>query len=349
MEDRTALLRMFDAAANRCLEGLRVLEDGVRFGQDDAFLTAELKRLRHAVARAAEQVSPVERLRSRETLQDVGTDIRTAREAHRPDLGAILAANFARSQEALRSLAEASKSLAPSLAEEFEQSRYRLYTLQRAVHIAATSRERLRVARLYVLVDGGTDAFAFAERIKRLVAAGVHLLQLRDKHLSDRDLLGRARIARDITAGHDTLFIMNDRADVAAAAHADGVHVGQDELPVHAVRQIVGEAPLVGVSTHNLAQARQAVLDGADYIGVGPTFASPTKSFDRLAGVELVRSVYAEIGLPAFAIGGITTENLPRLMRVGCRRVAVQSAVSDAPDAAAAITELLGQLNSAED
>ncbi len=277
-------------------------------------------------------------------LRDVGTDARTVRESQRPHLSSILTANFCRTQEALRTLAEVAKSLAPRLAEDFEQSRYAVYTLQRAVHIALDSRARLASAHLYVLVDGGPDPSSFASLVERLVSAGVHLLQLRDKQLSDRDLLGRARIIRDITAGHDTRFIMNDRADLAVAARADGVHVGQSELPVHEVRQIVGESLLVGVSTHTIEQARQAVLDGADYIGVGPTFLSPTKSFETLAGIELVRAVIAEIRLPAFAIGGITPANVEQLVRLGCHRVAVQSSVCAAAHPEAAVADLLGRL-----
>ena len=102
-----------------------------------------------------------------------------------------------------------------------------------------------------------------------------------------------------------TLFIINDRPDLAALARADGVHVGQEELSVKDARSIVGPETLVGVSTHSIEQARQAVLDGANYIGVGPTFPSGTKQFEQFPGVELLRAVAAEIRLPAFAIGGI--------------------------------------------
>jgi thiamine-phosphate pyrophosphorylase len=125
---------------------------------------------------------------------------------------------------------------------------------------------------------------------------------------------------------------------------ADGVHLGQNELSVKDARNIVGPGRLIGVSTHTLEQARQAVLDGANYIGVGPTFPSPTKSFDHFPGLELLRAVAAEVSLPAFAIGGISEENVEQVMAAGFRRIAVRSAVTDADRPAAAVSRLLSKL-----
>jgi thiamine-phosphate pyrophosphorylase len=130
---------------------------------------------------------------------------------------------------------------------------------------------------------------------------------------------------------------MNDRPDLAALSRADGVHIGQEELPVKDAREIVGPQAIIGVSTHSIEQARQAVLDGANYIGVGPTFPSETKQFDRFPGVELLRAVAAEIRLPAFAIGGIRLDYLPQVLDTGFRRVAVGAALASAaePESAA--------------
>jgi thiamine-phosphate pyrophosphorylase len=138
---------------------------------------------------------------------------------------------------------------------------------------------------------------------------------------------------------------VNDRADIAAAVHADGVHVGQEDLSLKDVRVIVGGRMLIGVSTHNIKQARAAVLDGANYLGAGPTFVSRTKSFGEFAGLDYLRQVAAEISLPTFAIGGITSENLPSVMNAGIKRVAVGSAVVDVADPACAARELLRVLN----
>jgi thiamine-phosphate pyrophosphorylase len=122
---------------------------------------------------------------------------------------------------------------------------------------------------------------------------------------------------------------MNDRPDLAVLARADGVHIGQDELSVHDARQIVGPDQLIGISTHNIEQARQAVLAGANYIGCGPTFPSSTKHFDHFPGLDFLREVAAEISLPAFAIGGVTLGNLPSVRASGFHRVAVSSALTN--------------------
>src|SRR5262249_27095687 len=122
--------------------------------------------------------------------------------------------------------------------------------------------------------------------IREAAAGGASIFQLREKNLSDRDLLERARNVRRWTREVGALFIMNDRPDIARLAEADGVHVGQDDLPVKEVRRVVGPHVLVGVSTHNLGQLRQAVLDGASYVGVGPTFPSGTKQFEAFPGLD---------------------------------------------------------------
>ena len=137
---------------------------------------------------------------------------------------------------------------------------------------------------------------------------------------------------------------MNDRPDLAVLAEADGVHVGQDELSVREARRIVGPQRLVGVSTHTLEQARQAVLDGADYLGVGPCFATSTKSFDQLAGLDFVRQVAAEITLPWFAIGGISLANIAAVRAAGASRVAVSGAICSSPTPGTAAADLIEQL-----
>lgn len=340
------LLRAFDAAANRGSEGLRVAEDYARFVLDDAHLTAALKGLRHDLSAAIARVPAARRLASRETLADVGTSLTTPTEATRPDAGSVAAANFKRAQQALRSLEEFGKTIDPVLAADVKQLRYRAYTLERAVAATAESLDLLAAARLYVLIDGRESLPAFERLAESLVAAGVDVLQLRDKRLADRELLARARVLRALTRGTRTLFVVNDRADVAALAEADGVHVGQEELSVKDARAVVGPAALIGVSTHSLSQARQAVLDGASYLGVGPMFPSRTKTFDRFPGTRLIAAVAAEIRLPAFAIGGIDRGNLDEVLAAGGTRIAVGGAVTAADDPAVAAAELLRMLKS---
>jgi thiamine-phosphate pyrophosphorylase len=342
---RTIVLRILDASANRAREGLRVVEDFLRFGLDDRHLTETIKRLRHELADVLQPFYAAGLVASRDTLGDVGTSITTTAEQSRLGVADVVAANFKRIEEAFRSLEEYGKIIDPSAAARLEQLRYRVYTLERAVETGHHSRERLAAARLYVLVDGRESRAAFSDLVRTLVATGVHVLQMRDKQLADRQLVERARILCELTQGTSTLAIINDRADIASLVRADGVHVGQDELSVKEARSIVGTTALIGVSTHSLAQARQAVLDGASYIGVGPTFPSTTKSFAEFPGLELIRAVSAEITLPSFAIGGITLENLSEVLAAGATRVAVSSAVGAAADPAMAIQNFVRRLN----
>jgi thiamine-phosphate pyrophosphorylase len=341
--DRLAALRIIDANFNRATEGLRVVEEYCRFVLADRHLTECCKSLRHELTATVGAI-PREQLHvARETQADVGTEVTTSQEENRESLAHVAAASWQRVEQALRAIEEYGKLLAGDLGRRIEQLRYRAYTLAKASVITAESRDRLARARLYVLIDGGRSECEFAERVQELIVAGVHVLQLRDKALDDRTLLSRARLLRRIAdesglpRSGGLLCVVNDRPDIAVLARVDGVHVGQEELTVHDVRQIVGPEMLVGVSTHNIEQARQAVLDGASYLGCGPTFPSGTKQFDHFPGLDFLRQVAHEIALPAFAIGGITLENLPNVLATGLTRVAVGGAIaaSDRPRAEA--------------
>ena len=344
--DREAIarLRILDAAGNRAGEAVRVIEDYARFGLDDRHLAGECKALRHALTLALSVFPTAQRHAARETRTDVGTTLSLESERQRADLRAVVGANFKRLEQALQ-LGGICQGVVGPAAAALEQLRYRTYTLERAINITANSLDRLAGARLYVLVDGRESADALARWVDILVAAGVDVIQLRDKRLADRDLLARARVVRRQTRGTKTLFIMNDRPDLARLAYADGVHVGQEELKVKEARTIVGPEALVGVSTHSVEQAREAVLDGANYIGVGPVFPSATKQFAQFPGLELLRAVSAEIRLPAFAIGGICAANVDQVRACGFSRIAVSGAVSESPTPADAARELKQRLS----
>jgi thiamine-phosphate pyrophosphorylase len=336
--------RILDAAANRAREGLRVAEDFVRFVLDDRHLTEQCKQLRHDLTALLGQIPGEQFLAARETLSDVGTTLATPSEERRSDATEVLLANFARVQESLRSLEEFGKLIDPVWAAEIKQLRYRSYTLHRAVEITRNSIKRLTNSRLYVLIDGRSTLDDCRQLAQALIAAGVHVIQLRDKKLDDRQLMERVRVLRELTRGTETLFIINDRPDLAAVCRADGVHLGQEDLSIKDARAIVGADALIGVSTHTIQQARQAVLDGANYIGVGPTFPSGTKQFEKFPGLKFLRSVAAEIRLPAFAIGGITPANLPQVLSTGITRIAVSGAIVSMPDPAAVVRQLFDTL-----
>jgi thiamine-phosphate pyrophosphorylase len=336
--------RILDAAANRAREGLRVLEDYCRFSLNDTFLSRELKELRHDLAEVLSLLSARSLLEARDTLGDVGTVITTASEQERPHLSAVVEANTKRLQEALRSLEEYGKLGSADFARSIEALRYRVYTLERALLLGCHARHRLADAVLCVLVAEASCKASLTGTISEAVAGGAEIVQLREKNLDDRTLLEKARQVRAVTRKAGALFIMNDRPDIARLAEADGVHLGQGDLPVHEARRILGPDALIGVSTHTIEQVRQAVLEGASYVGVGPTFASTTKEFASFPGLEFVHAATAETSLPALAIGGIAIDNLPDVMAAGARRVAVSGAICQADDprrAAARLRQLL--------
>jgi thiamine-phosphate pyrophosphorylase len=341
-----AHLRILDASLNRSSEGLRVVEDFVRFVLDDPFLTGQTKQLRHELAEAAAAIPATDRHAARDTAADVGTSISTAGEGERSDAWDVCTASLKRTEQALRSLEEYGKLVDGDFAAHGKAIRYRLYTLEKALDIGRTSRERLAGATLYVLIDARNSADEFERLVRGLVEAGVGMIQLREKHLDDRELVARARQLCDLTRGTRSLSIINDRPDIASIVAADGVHLGQEDLSVKDARAILGPRPLIGVSTHNIAQARAAVLDGANYLGAGPTFPSQTKTFDRFAGLDYLRTVAAEIRLPTFAIGGIQTDNLADALSAGISRVAVGAAITEARDPGVAAHKLLVMLKS---
>lgn len=338
--EQVAILRILDAEANRAQEALRVIEDYVRFALDDRFLTEQVKDVRHRLTQLLMSVPMTQRLAARQSQADVGLGVSPSEPAPRATSLDVVTASFKRVQQALRSLEEYVRPVVPHASPELEQLRYTMYTLERAVCGTQSASQRLADVRLYILVDGRSSTAKLEELVRQLLAGGADAIQLRDKQLSDRELVDRARTVRELTAQHDRLFIVNDRPDIAVLSRADGVHVGQDELSVKDARTIVGPDLLVGVSTHSIEQARQAVLDGADYIGVGPVFPSATKHFERFPGVDLVRQVVAELRIPAFAIGGIGPENISQVITAGATRVALGSAVSEASDPTAALRQL---------
>jgi thiamine-phosphate pyrophosphorylase len=332
--DIVSAARAVDANANRAREALRVLDDYVRFVLDDATLTEELKSLRHEFAALIGQLPPSLLDESRETLRDVGTGITSPSERVRQSPADVARINFKRLQEALRSVEEFGKVLAPQLVAGLEAIRYRAYTVERTVGLGIDARAWLENARLYVLLTGANCAAALDWTIRQAADGGADVFQLREKNLSDRDLLERARNVRRWTRETGTLFIVNDRPDIARLAEADGVHLGQDDMGVKDARQILGPGPLIGVSTHTVEQVRRALLDGASYIGVGPTFASSTKDFHQLAGLDLVRQATALTTLPTFVIGGVNADNIGDVVAAGAKRVAVSAAICQADDPA---------------
>ncbi len=206
----------------------------------------------------------------------------------------------------------------------------------------------MRLPPLYAIVDPldtGRDPAALAAALLR---GGARVVQLRWPGASARELLAAARAIRPLARAAGALFLVNDRPDVARAAEADGVHLGQDDLPVAAARRVLGAGRLIGVSTHDPGQARAAEAAGADYLGVGPVYATATKP-DALAprGLALVSAVRAAVRCPLVAIGGITPETAAAVRAAGADAVAMIGALVRAPDPEAAVRDVLARLSAA--
>lgn len=348
---------MLDANLNRAREALRVMEDCARFVLSDAELAAGLKDARHGVRAIVDALPGACRCVEawRDTPGDVGvggTPLTADAERHRATIRDVAVAAGKRAGEALRVIEECVK-VGGGAADEADAGamakslRYRVYELERRL-VMALGTGRARQWRLCVLV---TESLCGVRSWEEVVAAalegGADCVQLREKGLADGELLRRAERVVAMCRETGAASVINDRPDVALLAGADGVHVGQEDLPVAAVRRVAGMALLVGVSTTNMEQALRAARDGADVCGVGPMFATSTKHKPVIAGAAYLRQYLAEAAtarVPHLAIGGITPENVGELAAVGCRGVAVSSAVCGAPDPAGVCREILRRL-----
>jgi thiamine-phosphate pyrophosphorylase len=197
--------------------------------------------------------------------------------------------------------------------------------------------------RVYPITDTELSGLSHAEQINRLIAGGATLIQLRDKHAAPRDFYRQAEAALQIARTHNVRLIINDRVDVALALRADGVHLGQSDHPVAAARRLLGDSAIIGISTHDLAQAEAAANMLVDYVAFGPVFKTSTKENpEPIAGLDALRAVRAMVGdLPLVAIGGVTLANAHQAWDVGADAVSSIAAVVSDPSR---ITENLRQM-----
>ncbi len=191
-------------------------------------------------------------------------------------------------------------------------------------------RNRLALARLYLCLEARPHGRDPGSLLAAALRGGVDVVQLRDKEAGDAEILAAAAVFRRLCDEHGALFVLNDRPDLAVRVAADGVHVGQEDLPVAAARAIAGPELLVGLSTH--APAELDAAEGADYVAVGPVWATPTKEGRPAAGLDYVRYAAAHAREPWYAIGGIDLERAPAVVAAGATRLCILRALRDADD-----------------
>jgi thiamine-phosphate pyrophosphorylase len=341
-------LRIIDANCNRIGEGLRFLEDVARFLLNDASLSHQLKAMRHNMVKSLSQFGPsLISERNAETDVGVGTEI-----SHRQDLLSLVTANARRVEEALRVVEELSKlpDLSSALhSKDFETARFNLYTLQRELLSRLMRRQKIKqLTGLYVIIDTETLGFkGEVDATRKAINGGAKVIQLRDKQHSKGELLAIAQKLADLCHKSNVLFIVNDYLDIALASEADGIHIGQDDLPLSVIRKELPVDKVIGLSASTLALARKAESEGADYIAVGSIFPSPTKPKATVVGLERLRQVRKAISIPVVAIGGINRQNIGQVIEAGADAAAIISAVLGHKDIESAARHLVKEIEKA--
>lgn len=343
------MLRLVDANLDRLGEGLRVLEDVSRFLLSDAALSRRLKTLRH---RLVKDIGPLEQelLAARRVAEDVGAPGRSMAASGHEDLTALVAANSRRVQESLRVLEEFARlSDSPVAAgpAKLQRLRFEVYELERELVSRLLRHDRLgRLSGLCVIVDtAALQGRGEVEVAGQAINGGAKVIQLRDKHCARVKLLDVARRLKELCAERGALFIVNDHLDIALAVEADGLHLGQEDLPVGEARRLLPIDTLIGCSAASVAQAVRAQAGGADYLGIGAIYPTPSKEGSRPVGLATLERVRARVSLPLVAIGGINHSNVKEVMKAGAAGVAVISAVLGADNVERATRRLVAMMN----
>jgi thiamine-phosphate pyrophosphorylase len=331
-----AICRILDANLDRAREGLRIIEEWCRFGLNSAQMSGECKQMRQELASWHS-----EDLRaSRDTPGDPGTELTHPREEERASIQQLLQANLCRVEEALRVLEEYGKLYNPDMGAAFKQMRYRVYTLESNL-LAYRRHQLLTRSHLYLVTSSSEQLFSTVEAA---LQGGLTLVQYREKTEDDSVKLSHAQKLRQICHHYGALFIMNDRVDLALAVDADGVHLGQQDVPIALARQLLGQQRLIGRSTTNPDEMHRAIAEGADYIGVGPVYDTPTKPGKVAAGFDYVQYAAKNATIPWFAIGGIDPSNINDVLAAGAERVAIVRAIMQAEQPTLVTQYFLSQL-----
>jgi thiamine-phosphate pyrophosphorylase len=265
-------------------------------------------------------------------------------EVQRQDVAHLLTANLSRVQEALRVLEEYAKLDRPALVQGAKALRYQIYSLESFL-LGQPHRDRLNQAQLYLVTSPHDRLVAVVEAA---IAGGVQIVQYRDKEAENGERFARAQALRECCRRHGVLFLVNDHVDLALAVDADGVHLGQKDLPIAVARQLLGAQKIIGRSTTNPEELAKALAEGADYVGVGPIYATPTKPGRAPAGLTYARHALDHCPIPWFAIGGIDLAHLPEVTAAGVQRVAVVREIMQAGDPAAVSRQLRQLLRTPE-
>jgi thiamine-phosphate pyrophosphorylase len=337
-----AVYRIIDANFNRGREAIRVVEDYCRFALNSVLLTERTKQLRHELSAAIGKLDAGRLIASRDTRGDVGVGQRVDKQLQRTDLRDSFTAGCKRLTEALRTLAEVTQAINPVVAETIERLRYDAYTLEKDIILLSEPAEKFKRIRLYVIITSNLPADVISLTHK-CVAGGADCIQLRAKDTDDDKLFALAAEFVQICKSGGVLSVINDRADIAVTAGADGVHLGQNDLPVEQVRKLQLSPLIIGRSTHSLKELEATCKETPTYVSLGPVFPTPTKPGVAPVGLDYVKRGLEKLyrtGIGHVAVGGITPDNVEEVLSAGARCISVCSAVTEARDPTAACREL---------
>ncbi len=318
--------RIIDVNLNRTAEGLRILEEISRFILNNPDFSSFLKKSRHTICQFQEN-DYQNLLMARDSLNDIGPKIQNP--DFRMDVETVFKANVKRVQQSLRVLEECDI----NNSSDYEKLRYELYDFEKKIWSVLKldlKKYLLNNKKLYLVTnsDGFESDDKFLDAIASALSGGVDIVQLREKKSNAKRIIELGHKIRQLASEYNALFIINDRVDIARIVKADGVHLGQDDIEIDYAKEIIGRDKIIGISTHEPEQAIKAIKDGADYIGVGPVFETPTKPGRKSVGLEYVKWASENVvDIPFFAIGGINQENVCKVIAAGAKNIAVVRAI----------------------
>ncbi|MDP7008074.1 MAG: thiamine phosphate synthase [Phycisphaerales bacterium] len=323
-------MRILDANINRAAEGMRVLEDIARFELDRKDWCAKIKQFRHELR------GQTPSLLHRDTKGDVGTQVSTQQERSRNSVIDIARASSNRCSEALRVVEEFLK--LHNVENSVESIRYKLYDISAAIILALESKDK-RQRKLCFVMTKEACVLPWEQTLQEVIGAGCDCVQIREKNMCTAALVRHSKKVVEIANESQVQVIVNDRVDVMLASGAHGVHLGSRDLPIRDARTQCGFGFVIGATAHTVAQIQETIALGADYVGIGAAFASPTKPDVEVAPLNVIKSAF---GHNHFVIGGITPENVKTLYAAGCKGVAVSSSIARSTTPAEVVEHLLG-------
>ncbi|UCF42383.1 MAG: thiamine phosphate synthase [Planctomycetota bacterium] len=341
-----SVYRIIDANFNRAREAARVIEEFSRFALNCEALTARAKQLRHELSAVIGKLDATRLITSRDTLGDVGIGQTVDKQLKRGNLRDFFTAGCKRLTESLRTLAEMVQTIDPSTAQMLEKLRFDAYALEKDIVIFSDTSEKFRRVSLYVIISSSLPADVLS-LAGRCAAGGADCIQLRAKNIGDDELFALAVEFVKVCKEAGVLGIINDRVDIAAAAGADGVHLGRNDLPIEEARKLELTPLIIGKSTHSLEQLYAACDELPTYVSLGPVFSTGTKPDAEPVGLDYVTKATKALsgsGIGHVAIGGISLNNVERVLGAGAKAIAVCSAVTEVADPIAACRALKGRI-----